>query len=60
MKAFFEEYGFAIIVIIAIAAIIGLIVLFKPQITSSFQSIFNGWTNKATSLVNGLNVANVG
>lgn len=59
MKAFFEEHGKAIIVIIAIAAIIGLIVFFKPQITNSFGGIFNGMSGHSNNLVGNLDVDSI-
>ena len=47
MKAFFEEYGFIILVCVVIIALVGIAVALKPLMSNTINGIVNTWGNKA-------------
>ena len=52
MSAFLEEYGKIIVVIIVIAALIGLAIVFKQLGTSNAQASFTSFMDAANKSVN--------
>lgn len=52
MKAFLEEYGLIVVVCIAFAVLIALVVWATGKGSDSSTSTINGFTDKATSIMN--------
>ncbi len=52
MSAFLEEYGKIIVVVIVIAALIGLATIFKNSGSSNAQGSFNSFMDIANNAVN--------
>lgn len=51
MKAFFEEYGLAIVIIIVVAALIALAVYVSDNGTKAMTSDYDNFTSKANAVV---------
>lgn len=51
MKAFFEEYGLAIVAIIVIAAIIAIAITTSTKGKTDMESAYTKFTNQANSAV---------
>ena len=47
MKAFFEEYGFIILVCVVIIALVGIAVALKPLMSTTINNIVTAWGTKA-------------
>ena len=59
MKAFLEEYGLIVVVCIAFAVLVALVVWATKKGADSSTATINGFTNKATSVMEG-NGVNLG
>lgn len=51
MKAFLEEYGLIVVVCIAFAVLVALVVWATKKGSDSSTSTINGFTNKATNVM---------
>ena len=47
MKAFFEEYGFIILVCVVIIALVGIAIALKPLMSTTINGIVTTWGTKA-------------
>ena len=52
MKAFFEEYGFIILVCVVVIALVGIAVALKPLMSKTINGIVETLGNKAESALN--------